>query len=154
MKNRFFFLALLLCGLLLVSVSADAQCSICTRTAQQLGDKPAKSLNLGILYLAATPLLIAGFVGYRWWKKNEEIWFNLSFLIQKVVPTCASKNFFVGAVLVFFPGQVQCSKTPLLCFCGLLQHSGETRASLPARLQTCNAAGVWKTNVFYVHWFG
>ena len=73
MKNRFFFLALLLCGLLLVSVSADAQCSICTRTAQQLGDKPAKSLNLGILYLAATPLLIAGFVGYRWWKKNEEI---------------------------------------------------------------------------------
>src|SRR5688572_25575085 len=48
--------------------SADAQCSICTRTAQQMGDKPAKGLNAGILYLAATPLLVAGFIGYKWWK--------------------------------------------------------------------------------------
>ena len=53
------------------SFSAKAQCSICTRTAQQLGDKPAKNLNAGILYLAAAPLLICGIVGYRWWKRNN-----------------------------------------------------------------------------------
>lgn len=49
---------------------AAAQCSVCTRTAQQLGEKPAKDLNAGILYLAFTPLAIIGVIGYRWWKKN------------------------------------------------------------------------------------
>lgn len=46
------------------------QCSICTRTAQQLGERPAKALNTGVLYLAAAPLMIAGFIGYRWWKSE------------------------------------------------------------------------------------
>ena len=62
----------LLCLVLLFSAfsvyKAKAQCSICTRTAQQMGEKPAKALNTGILYLAAAPLAIAGFIGYRWWK--------------------------------------------------------------------------------------
>ena len=49
---------------------AIAQCSICTRTAGQLGQKPAQALNAGILYLAAAPLLIAGFIGYKWMKNN------------------------------------------------------------------------------------
>jgi len=49
-----------------------SQCSICTRTAQQLGEKPAKALNAGILYLAFAPLAIGVFVGYRWWKNNRE----------------------------------------------------------------------------------
>jgi hypothetical protein len=53
------------------SVPAMAQCSVCTRTAQQLGEKPAKGLNAGILYLAFTPLALIGFLGYRWWKKNN-----------------------------------------------------------------------------------
>jgi hypothetical protein len=53
------------------AVTASAQCSVCTRTAQQLGEKPAKGLNAGILYLAFTPLAIVGFLGYRWWKKNS-----------------------------------------------------------------------------------
>ncbi|MEJ7766260.1 MAG: hypothetical protein WKF89_00505 [Chitinophagaceae bacterium] len=48
--------------------SSKAQCSICTRTAQQMGERPARALNTGILYLAAAPLLIGGFIGYRWWK--------------------------------------------------------------------------------------
>ena len=71
MKKSIFLFLFLVCALTLLSLSAGAQCSICTRTAQQLGDKPAQSLNLGILYLAATPLLIAGFVGYRWWKNQK-----------------------------------------------------------------------------------
>jgi hypothetical protein len=52
--------------------SAQAQCSICTKTAQQMGEKPAKALNAGIIYLAAAPLLIFGFIGYRWWKSYRE----------------------------------------------------------------------------------
>ncbi len=49
---------------------AMAQCSICTRTAQQLGEKPARGLNTGIMYLAFTPLILIGVIGYRWWRKG------------------------------------------------------------------------------------
>jgi hypothetical protein len=52
---------------------SSAQCSICTKTTQQLGEKPAKGLNSGILYLAFTPFAIAAYVGYRWWKNNQEL---------------------------------------------------------------------------------
>ncbi len=58
--------------LLLVSVDTFAQCSICTKSAQQLGDKPAKGLNLSILFLAFTPLLLITILGIRWWK-NEQV---------------------------------------------------------------------------------
>jgi len=50
---------------------SSAQCSICTKTAQQLGEKPAKGLNAGIIYLASAPFLIAGYVFYRWKKSNH-----------------------------------------------------------------------------------
>jgi hypothetical protein len=70
-KTRYFLLLLFVMNLL--PFVADAQCSVCTRTAQQLGEKPATSLNFGILYLAATPLAIAGIIGFRWWKKNKDV---------------------------------------------------------------------------------
>jgi hypothetical protein len=70
MKNKLFLLVLLTCALVLFSLQAPAQCSVCTRTAQQLGEKPAQNLNAGILYLAAAPLAICGVLGYRWWRKN------------------------------------------------------------------------------------
>lgn len=57
--------------LTLLSATAAAQCSICTKTASQLGERPAKALNAGIIYLAFTPLAIMGYVGYRWWKSNR-----------------------------------------------------------------------------------
>lgn len=63
---------LVLCFLLNGSLQAGAQCSICTRTAQQLGERPAKALNKGIIYLAITPLAIFGLIGYRWWKNEQE----------------------------------------------------------------------------------
>ncbi|MDQ6610605.1 MAG: hypothetical protein M3Y85_12380 [Bacteroidota bacterium] len=70
MKNcAYLFLIIVLLSLLPAGVIA--QCSICTRTAQQLGEKPAGKLNAGIIYLAVTPLAIAGFIGFRWWKKNS-----------------------------------------------------------------------------------
>jgi hypothetical protein len=51
--------------------TATAQCSICTKTTQQLGEKPAKGMNSGILYLAFAPFAIVGYIGYRWWKENK-----------------------------------------------------------------------------------
>jgi hypothetical protein len=66
-------LILILLLMLLFIVPADlmAQCSICTKTAQQLGEKPAKALNVGIIYLGLTPFLIIGYIGYRWWRNNQ-----------------------------------------------------------------------------------
>jgi len=53
--------------------SAQAQCSICTKTASQLGEGPAKALNSAIIYLMSTPLLIMGFIGFRWWKREQRL---------------------------------------------------------------------------------
>jgi hypothetical protein len=63
---------LLVASFLMVHQTAKAQCSICTKTAQQLGHKPAKGLNTGIVYLMFAPFMIMGIVGYRWWKNNRE----------------------------------------------------------------------------------
>jgi hypothetical protein len=49
----------------------NAQCSICAKTTQQMGEKPAKGFNSGIIYLMLTPFAIVGFVGYRYWKNNK-----------------------------------------------------------------------------------
>lgn len=57
--------------LMTVAPGAFAQCSICTKTAQQLGERPAKALNAGIIYLAIVPMGVMGYVGYRWWKSNR-----------------------------------------------------------------------------------
>jgi hypothetical protein len=62
---------LLLLGFVLIHIDAASQCSICTKTAQQLGEKPAKGMNSGILYLAFAPFAIVGYIGYRWWKNNK-----------------------------------------------------------------------------------
>jgi hypothetical protein len=56
----------------LFAVIASAQCSICTRTAAQMGERPAKALNAGILYLAAVPFAMVGLISYRWWRNNRE----------------------------------------------------------------------------------
>jgi len=51
----------------------SAQCAMCTKTASQLGEKPAEGLNQGIIYLMLAPFSIVGFIGYRWWKNNKEM---------------------------------------------------------------------------------
>jgi hypothetical protein len=58
------------CMLFVFAAANDvsAQCSICTKTAQQLGHKPAQGLNSGIIYLMIAPLAIIGVVAFRWWK--------------------------------------------------------------------------------------
>jgi hypothetical protein len=65
-------LFILTCSFFIVD-TVSAQCSICTKTAQQLGDKPAKALNTGIIYLALAPFILVGFVGYKWWQKNKDV---------------------------------------------------------------------------------
>ena len=72
MKKLIPIFALFLLLTLLVT-TATAQCSICTKTAQQLGEKPAEGLNSGILYLMFTPFILVGFIGFRWWKYNKQI---------------------------------------------------------------------------------
>jgi hypothetical protein len=46
-------------------------CAVCTKTAAGLGEKSAKGLNSGILYLAILPLGIMGALGYKWWRHNK-----------------------------------------------------------------------------------
>jgi len=63
-------ITLFIAFLLTTTNKVEAQCSICTKTAQQLGHKPAKALNTGIIYLMVAPMAIMGFIGFRWWKNN------------------------------------------------------------------------------------
>jgi TRAP-type C4-dicarboxylate transport system permease small subunit len=72
MKKLFLILIMLVMMLGTVPETAHAQCSICTRNVQQLGERPAKALNAGIIYLALAPLAIFAIIGYRWWKANGE----------------------------------------------------------------------------------
>lgn len=71
MKTFLTILVLAFCTVL-ISPEAQGQCSVCTKTASQLGEKPAKALNRGIIYLMMAPFAIVGVIGYRWWKNNKE----------------------------------------------------------------------------------
>lgn len=57
--------------MLFVNATAFSQCAMCTKTAQQLGEKPAQGLNNAILYLMIAPFLIMGYIGYRWYKNQK-----------------------------------------------------------------------------------
>jgi hypothetical protein len=73
MKRKLgFFGFLLFVVLSFLPAKNYAQCSICTRSVQQMGERPGKAFNAGIIYLAFTPLAIGGILGYRWWKQNRE----------------------------------------------------------------------------------
>jgi len=53
-------------------LGAMAQCSICTKTAAQIGQEAGKGFNAGILYLAAMPFAIVGYVAIKWWKQEKQ----------------------------------------------------------------------------------
>lgn len=57
---------------MLGSMLVSAQCAMCTKTASQLGEQPALGLNTGIIYLMLVPFGIMGFLGYRWWKNQDD----------------------------------------------------------------------------------
>ncbi len=56
----------------LIVATAMAQCSICTKTAAQIGQEAGKGFNAGILYLAAMPFAIIGYVAVKWWKQEKQ----------------------------------------------------------------------------------
>jgi hypothetical protein len=58
--------------LLLSDVAIYAQCSICSKTASQMGEEAGRGLNGGILYLAAAPFLVLSYIGYKWWRNNQD----------------------------------------------------------------------------------
>ncbi len=70
MKKIIFIIVVV--GCYLMPLLSNAQCSMCTKTAQQLGEKPAQGLNSGILYLMLTPFAVMGVIAYRWWKNEKE----------------------------------------------------------------------------------
>ena len=71
MKKKPFICFIFFCLSFINPDLSSAQCSICTKTTQQLGEKPAKGMNSGILYLAFAPFAIVGFVAYRWWRNTK-----------------------------------------------------------------------------------
>ncbi len=70
--NRIFKVILLVFFLCIVQAETNAQCSLCTRNAEQLGDKAAAGLNLSILFLAFTPLILIAYIGYKWYKNEKD----------------------------------------------------------------------------------
>jgi hypothetical protein len=70
--KKIIFILLLTIFLLFQGSIGFGQCSLCAKTAQQLGDKPARGFNSGIIYLMLTPFAIMGYVGYRWFKTNRD----------------------------------------------------------------------------------
>ena len=73
MKKAVLIFSIVLANLVFLPGITAAQCSLCTKTAQQLGEKPAQGLNSGILYLMIMPFAIVGFIGFRWWKNNKAV---------------------------------------------------------------------------------
>jgi hypothetical protein len=72
MNKRGMMVMIFIVVLLVVIADASAQCSLCTKTASQLGEKPAAALNSAIIYLMAAPFAIVGFIGWRWWKSQKD----------------------------------------------------------------------------------
>ncbi|MEO7960249.1 MAG: hypothetical protein ABIR19_01810 [Ginsengibacter sp.] len=71
MKKISLILLLIVGSFLMNPTPADAQCSICAKSVQQMGDKPAKGFNTGIIYMMLVPYVAIGVVGYKWWKSNR-----------------------------------------------------------------------------------
>jgi hypothetical protein len=61
----------ILIGFLSISLPHFGQCSICTKTASQIGEEAGKGFNAGVLYLAAMPFAIIGYIAYKWWKNEK-----------------------------------------------------------------------------------
>ncbi len=76
-KNNFSIIGtvvFILLTFLIASPDLIAQCPMCKAAAEQNlanGGTAAKGLNKGILYLLATPYMLAIVIGGLWWYKNH-----------------------------------------------------------------------------------
>lgn len=55
-----------------LTIGLYAQCSICTKTASQMGEDAGKGFNFGVIYLAAMPFAIIGYIAFKWWKNEKQ----------------------------------------------------------------------------------
>ncbi|CAN5264400.1 hypothetical protein BH20BAC1_BH20BAC1_22600 [soil metagenome] len=69
--KKFLFIFIISVFLTFLAQVTVAQCSICSKSVQQMGDKPAKGFNTGIIYMMLVPYIAIGVVGYKWWKSNR-----------------------------------------------------------------------------------
>jgi uncharacterized protein involved in high-affinity Fe2+ transport len=63
-------ISLVITAIIFSSLSAMAQCAMCTKTAAGLDDNKAGGLNVAIIYLAFIPLIFMIVGGYLYWKHN------------------------------------------------------------------------------------
>lgn len=71
--KHYFRIGLVIIFVAVLVAPVFGQCAVCTKTALQLGEKPAQGLNSAILYLMMMPFAIVGVIGYRWWRNNKRI---------------------------------------------------------------------------------
>ncbi len=65
-------IALFILWVMVFSIELQAQCTVCTQTAESLEPSAAKGLNLGIVYLAMLPTMIIAVIGYKFYKKSKQ----------------------------------------------------------------------------------
>lgn len=79
---------LLTFGLLLFRLQSFAQCAMCRATIEtnvSNGDTSiGAGLNLGILYLLIMPYVIAGVIGYFWYKNSKKRKSKFTFYGEKI----------------------------------------------------------------------
>ncbi|MCS7153123.1 MAG: hypothetical protein N2253_07950 [Bacteroidia bacterium] len=61
-----------LIGLLLLPLVGWAQCAMCRKNAENANPGLAKGLRIGIIFLFAVPYIVAGTVGWLWYKRMRE----------------------------------------------------------------------------------
>lgn len=78
MKKIKFYLTVIALSLVLsfAGTSVQAQCAMCRASVESSGDAKlanlGKGLNKGILYLMVIPYLLAGTVGYFWYRSSRQ----------------------------------------------------------------------------------
>lgn len=70
--KKMIIVAIMILASLFSASNLMAQCSLCTKTAQQLGDGPAHGFNTGIIYLAFLPITLIAILGIRWWRNEKK----------------------------------------------------------------------------------
>lgn len=74
-KKIFLVVSILLFFFMLAAPELSAQCPMCKIAAEsnlKNGGSQGKGLNLGILYMLATPYLLIGGIGLFWWKNRKK----------------------------------------------------------------------------------
>ena len=73
--KRFIIIGISLLAFMLLVPELSAQCPMCKIAAEsnlKNGGSQGKGLNLGILYMLATPYLLIGGIGFFWWKNRRK----------------------------------------------------------------------------------